>query len=148
MENTLKTPVQALQYLAQRLKTRKDRVALDIVINHINAISGPDHFAKLYLYLFENGLLAYGSTYEAARRIEDVLALDVETLTRKVQAAYNDVLTLKTFEENFVSTEHLNPDGTENIEKMNQADVKKIVFGLPFETVNAKMIELINSAMK
>lgn len=143
----IESPQQAFKHLASNLKTRKDRIALDVLIETVNTLHNHDHFAKLFLYLFENALLAYGDSVQANEKIKDILALSLPQLTQRVTDAYNDLQTLKTCDENLISTDHLNPGGEENFKMMSEDDKNKIINGVSFDIVAKKMTELINKAL-
>ena len=143
----IETPQQAFKHLASNLRTRKDRIALDILIDTVNTLHNHDHFAKLFMFLFENGILAYGDSVQANERIKDILSLSLHQMTQRVTDAYNDLQTLKTCDENLISTDHLNPGGEENFNLMSAKDKKKIKEGVDFNIVGKKMEELINKAL-
>jgi hypothetical protein len=143
----IETPEQALKHLASNLKTRRDRVALDIIVDFMNRKINHDHFAKLFVYLFTNGLLTYRSSYEASQKITKILEHDLETMIDKVEEAYDDIQTLKTFDENLISTDFLNPGGEENIKVMHPKDKAKIKNGVDRDIINKKLTELINKAL-
>ena len=143
----IETPQQAFKHLASNLKTRKDRIALDILIETVNTLHNHNHFAKLYLYLFENALLAYGDSVQANEKIRDVLDLSLHQLTQKVVDAYSDLQTLKTCDENLISTDPLNKGGEENFDLMSDKDKNKIIKEVDYNLVGKKMEQLINKAL-
>jgi len=143
----IETPQQAFKHLASNLKTRKDRIALDVLIETVNTLHNHDHFAKLFMYLFENALLAYGDTVQANEKIKEILALSLHQMNQRVVDAYSDLQTLKTCDENLISTDPLNPGGEENFEMMSEKDKEKIIKGVDFNIVAKKMEELINKAL-
>ena len=142
----IKGPQQALKHLAQQAKTRKDKIALDIIIDSFNSLIEHEHFAKLYLHLFAHGILAYGDTRHTHELIIDILKQDTHTLTKKVVEAYNDIQVLKVCDENLISTDHLNPGGEENFALMSDEDKNKIIKGVDFDVIAEKMKQLINSS--
>jgi hypothetical protein len=137
-----------IKHLASICKSRRDKIALAEVIAHINLLSNHEQFAKLYLYLFENGLNAYGSTKETHDRIKRILAHDLVTLHDNIHSAYEDVFRARKFTENMIEMDHTERESLKNIEMMSENDKKQII-NPPIDknVLNSRLKDLINDCL-